>query len=640
MSQKKNRIFLNLLSSFFLLGCLATLIGCNQSSESSTNDDQEDDEEKISITLSETDFDLYIGSTKQINATTSAPGVSVNWKSTNPEVASCINGLVAGLSEGYTEIIASVGNVAYASIIVGVSEYIAPIDYSPTITVVEGYDVLTVFNAQDSDEVDLTKGLVAKDYLENDLEIEVVDDDDFDTSVLGEYNITYKAVDEDNNSEKTISRKAIVTYFGITKETLNSLETSSLDTWSFTPNAQNVMTAEEWVKHVVPGHSANWNKFEGPYDDETSTYMNCVIMHGSDTNGHGFDVDAGEAEDEYPNTILYNKINVDAEKPFLHVQCSVNPYPDYNNMISKFRFTVMDPEDLSVDVENYRTQLAPISAAGTELDYAKVRNGMFEDIDLSDYAGKTIILLIEQDSSTDIYQERFYLDIGYEEFQLTGIINETRDTFVVYGMALISAPLQGNVCAFNDNEWRKLTLDESTSWGSVNSPMDESDCNTFGLRGNVDLIKKWSYYNKNEKVDISQRSGYFARQFLTFASTPDEINDLVAEQCLVNKVKVVKNKFVLFAGTDSATNSINFRFSVVTDKGAIIKIAPSYYDSGKYTPLEDSWGLIQCGEWVYGCKMEFDISPYLNKEVTFILETDQAAEGNPTIWINAMEMID
>ena len=224
---------------------------------------------------------------------------------------------------------------------------------------------------------------------------------------------------------------------------------------------------------------------------------------------------------------------------------------------------------------------------------------------------------------------------GFEkEVKATEVPLEAEDTFVIYNMGLVECFLEDSVCAFTDAEWRGLTVDDSTSWGiyDVNDP-------NFGLRNDIESLHKWFWYNCTQKCDMSSKVGNYATQFISWATCPEEINDLKPEQCFVNKIIASKSRFLLRCGTDTDGNMINIRFSVITDNGIIHHIDPVVSTPGEYTQLQDCWGKVQKNQWVYGTALEYDLSAYLNQEITILLETDQAAEGNPTIWLDAMALI-
>ena len=284
------------------------------------------DEPSLTVKLNKNELQLTVGQSETLVATISVEGLSVAWSSTNDAVATVSKGKVQAVGEGSADIVVKVGTAQAVCTVTVVKEKPT---IEPTITVEEGYESLIVFYGNQPTDEELLAGLSATDADGATLTVVVTSNGDIDAGKLGEYTISYKAEDA-NGLSTTLNRKAYVTYFGIAAEDLDGKSVSALNNWSYTL-VDETRTAEEWTQNVVPGHSTNWNRFEGPVE-------NYIVMHGSDTNGREAITD--EKDDELPNTILWNKLIVPADCAIFRVYCSNNPYPDYNNLLSKVRVSV------------------------------------------------------------------------------------------------------------------------------------------------------------------------------------------------------------------------------------------------------------------------------------------------------------
>ena len=91
-------------------------------------------------------------------------------------------------------------------------------------------------------------------------------------------------------------------------------------------------------------------------------------------------------------------------------------------------------------------------------------------------------------------------------------------------------------------------------------------------------------------------------------------------------------------GTDTDDNMINVRLNVINKFGIVATLNASAVSDG-VTALSDSWYQVKKGQWVFGASLSFDMSAYLNSEVVILIEVDQPAEGNPTIWLDQMGFV-
>lgn len=379
-------------------------------------------EEELAVTLDQTALTINVGETAVVNASVSDAELAVTWTTSNAAVATVIDGTVTAVAPGTATITAAAGKKS-ASCTVTVAEAEKA---NITITEEEGYDGEISF-LLGAVNVDLAEGLSAADDQGNAYDVVVADDGGFDTNVMGSYTITYKATGADG-SEAAFARTAYVTYFGINADMLSNKAVSSLTSWTYVADTDDAKSAMEWSQHIAPGHSTNWNRFEGPAG------MPNIVMHGSDTNGR--EVGGAETDDEQPNAMLWNKVTVPADNTTLRVYCSNNPYPDYNNLLSKVRVTVLDLETMDfATIGDYREIKAPLNETGDGLDYDAIRNNSYLDFDLSAFAGETVVVFIEQDAPAGVYQWDYYLDIGYLDFQIQPLIAETRDSLVIYSMS-------------------------------------------------------------------------------------------------------------------------------------------------------------------------------------------------------------
>lgn len=378
--------------------------------------------EALTVTLDQSALTLKEGETAVVKANVSDAELAVTWTTSDAAVATVADGTVTAVAPGTATITATAGDKA-ATCTVTVEEAAKA---SITITEEEGYDGEVSF-LLGAANVDLTEGLSAADDKGNTYAVTVADDGGFDTTVMGSYTIQYKAVGTDG-SEAVFSRTAYVTYFGVNTDMLSNKAASSLTSWTYVADTDDAKSAMEWSQHIAPGHSTNWNRFEGPAG------MPCIVLHGSDTNGR--EVGGAEVDDELPNAMLWNKVTVPADNTTLRVYCSNNPYPDYNNLLSKFRVTVLDLDTMDfTTIGDYREIKAPLNETGDGLDYDTIRNNSYQDFDLSAFAGKTVVVFIEQDAPAGVYQWDYYLDIGYLDFQIQPLIAETRDSLVIYSMS-------------------------------------------------------------------------------------------------------------------------------------------------------------------------------------------------------------
>lgn len=375
-------------------------------------------EAKTTVSLDKTSLTMHVGDTAQLTVTASEEGLAAAWTSSDETVATVSGGLVSAVASGTATIKVEMGS-ASASCVVTVA---APVTSNIVFQEEEGSEGVVTFFFGDTN-VDLTKGLTAVDADGKTYRVSVSDDGGFDPNKLGSYTVAYSAGDA------TFSRTAHVTYYGVDAQMLERKAASALREWSYVPLEESEKTAMEWEQQIVPGHSTNWNRFEGPVG------LECIVMHGSDTNGR--ELGSVEVDDELPNTMLWNKVTVPADSATLRVYCSNNPYPDYNNLLSKMRLSVLDMDTMAITSFDYRQIKAPLNETKDGLDYDTIRSNTYQDFDLSAFAGKTVVVFIEQEAPADTYQWDYYLDIGYLEFQIQPLIAETRDALCVYSMQFI-----------------------------------------------------------------------------------------------------------------------------------------------------------------------------------------------------------
>lgn len=507
----KRKLSLVLLVMVMLLSVTA-LISCDNGTQDEPSQGQED---TLTVTINKEALTLEVGQSSTLIATVSIDGLAVDWSTSNADVATVKDGKVTAVAAGVATITAKSGT-ASDTCEVTVTEPVVTED--PTITEEEGYDgEINFSNTLAAEDVDLTLGLTATDSEGKALEIEITDDGGFDIKKLGSYTISYKATDA-NGKFATFTRTAKVTYFGLDKETIDSKAVSSLSSWTYVAESDDAKTAMEWGQRIVPGHSTNWNRFEGP------TGMPYIVMHGSDTNGR--EVGGAEVDDEDPNTMLFNKVAITAENSMLRVFLSNNPYPDYNNLLSKVRLTVLDLTTYEPTViGGYREIKAPLNAAGDGLNYDQMRNLTYEDFDLSAFVGKTVMLCLEQDAPEDVYQWDYYLDIGYLDFQIQPLIAETRDTLVVYSMSFVKPEEQLDLS--------QITLDTATSWGT-----DNADAGLWGLRGDEAAKAKWQVVFLNGGVGQLNGVTGTGSSLQLIAREPEGVNDgaiRIPDAALVNR---------------------------------------------------------------------------------------------------------
>lgn len=574
----------------------------------------------VTVELNKQTLELTVGQTETLTATVPVQGVAVTWSSSDEAIATVSKGTVKAIAAGEATVTAKVGD-AKATCRVTVKSQEAVAD--PVITVEEGYEDLIIFNVTAREDVDLLAGISAKDSGGAVLDVEIVSDGGLDVTKVGKYTVTYKATDaQDRYTE--VSRDAYVTYFGITSEMLDGKTVSEATSWSYAL-VDEARTAEEWSQTVVPGHSSNWNRFEGPVE-------NYIVMHGSDTNGREAITD--EIDDELPNTMLWNKLIVPSDNTVFRVFCSVNPYPDYNNLLSKVRLAVYDVEAKTFAVvDGYREIKAPLNASREGLDYDYIRTKSFQDFDLSAYAGKQVILFIQQDAPETVYQEDYYKDIGYAEFQIPTLITETRDTLVVYGMNFVKGE--------EAIDYSGLVTDTTVIWGLD----DTSDYTRWGLRGDEAAKGKWiAVFLNGATGSLNNVTGLGGSLQLIAREAADRRDGgiIVRDAVLMNRVNVGENKyFQIYVGTDSDAVNVNYRLTFVTADGTEYHLAPKFTVDG-YTPLYDGWATVQKSQWVEGVKLIYDVSEFKNQTVVILIEQDEnaeAGEGNCTLWFNKAAFI-
>lgn len=617
MRKTTSKNVFSLLTVCVMLGILAlTCIACN-----TTGNVDSGGEDDITITLNKTELNLTIGDTATLNAYVSVDGIVLTWTSSNVAVVSVDRGTVTAIAEGSATITVKAGN-AEDSCFVMVSKR-AESGSAPVIKEEEQYEGELYINNNTSDEkVDLLKGLSAMDCNGEPLPVTVSNDGGFDVTKLGTYTVIYSATDSEGRTA-TFERNVYVTYFGIVKEFIDAQAVSELSSWTYVADNDEDKTAMEWRQQVVPGHSTNWNLFEGPAG------IPYVVMRGSDTFGREeTDVINPEVDDEDPNTILWNKVTV-GEKSTFRIFVSNNPYPDYNNLLSKFRVSVMFLEDYTNRIAmDYVEIKAPLNEDKTGLDYDTMRMCTYFDVDLSDYVGQTIILLIEQDAPADVYQEQYYLDIGYKEFQLEGLIQECRDSLVVYSMSFVTAEGKLDVSG--------LALDESTAWGNP----DQSDWGSWGMRGDVDAKARWT------TVFINGATGQIGFKDVTggslqiIAREPDDRHDggaFLRDAVTMNRVNITEDYFVIWLGTDSDATNVNYRLTFLVD-GAERHLAPMWTVPGFTLYKNQNWGNLKVSQWVSGAKLTYDVSEFKGKEAVILVEQDEnwteSDAGACTLWFN------
>ena len=615
----KRKLSLVLLVMVMLLGVTA-LISCEFGTQDNPSQGQED---TLTVTLNKEALTLEVGQSSTLIATVSIDGLAVDWSTSNADVATVKDGKVTAVAAGVATITAKSGT-ASDTCEVTVTEPVVTED--PTITEEEGYDgEINFSNTLAAEDVDLSLGLTATDSEGNPLVIEITDDGGFDIKTLGSYTISYKTTDA-NGRFATFTRTAKVTYFGLDKETIDSKAVSSLSSWTYVAESDDAKTAMEWGQRIVPGHSTNWNRFEGP------TGMPYIVMHGSDTNGR--EVGGAEVDDEDPNTMLFNKVAITAENSMLRVFLSNNPYPDYNNLLSKVRLTVLDLTTYEPTViGGYREIKAPLNATGDGLNYDQMRNLTYEDFDLSAFVGKTVMLCLEQDAPEDVYQWDYYLDIGYLDFQIQPLIAETRDTLVVYSMSFVKPEEQLDLS--------QITLDTATSWGT-----DNADAGLWGLRGDEASKAKWQVVFLNGGVGQLNNVTGTGASLQLIAREPEGVNDgaiRIPDAALVNRVNVGNNKyFEIYIGTDTDNVNVNYRLSFYTQSGEKVSLNPLFVVNG-YNPIGNNWATIQKSQWTHGVKLIYDVTQFANQEVVVAIEVDEnfeAGVGNCTLWINKLRFVE
>lgn len=612
MKTKRWRILL-LLTIVIAIASLV-LTACNN---------EEEPGDSLTLTVSPAELSVRVGETAVITPAVSREGLSVSWSTSEAAVATVDGGTVTGVSQGAATITASVGSIT-ADCAVTVTAAGTPSEpTAPVFTEEEIYEgELYINNNTPAGEADLCKGLTAADYRGNPLPVTVTDDGGFDVESLGMYEVEYSATDADGRTS-TFTRDVYVTYFGIVKDFMEAKSVSELDDWTYVSDSEDGKTAKEWRQQVVPGHSVNWNLFEGPEG------MPYIVMRGSDTFGRaGTDGVDPEVDDEDPNTILWNKVTV-GEKSTLRIFASNNPYPDYNNLLSKFRVSVIDLTDWNSEVAfDYVEIKAPLNAEGNGLDYDVIREQTFFDVDLSAYEGKTVIVLIEQDAAADVYQEDYYKDIGYLDFQIAGLIQETRDSLVVYKMGFIAAE--------EDVDYSGLTLDSAASWGSG----DTSDYGSWGLRGDVQAKGKWTTAFLNGATGMVNFKDAAGGSLQIIAREPADRHDggaFVRDAVTMLKTVAAEDYFVIYAGTDSDATNVNYRLSFVVD-GTENHLLPVYDVPGYTRYRYGGWGNIRKSQWVEGAKLVYDVSEFRGKEVVILIEQDEnwteTDAGACTLWFN------
>lgn len=252
--------------------------------------------------------------------------------------------------------------------------------------------------------IDLKYGVTAVDSSKTSLTVKVINNGGYTTSKIGKFTVTYQAADSKGNTT-TYKRNITVKYFGLSQADLSSKTSSQYTSWSFKDAGENPDRSKymaEWSKYIVPSdHDTAWNLFEDAGF--------CINMRGSDTQGHNSTT--GESEDDLPNTILWNKVAVPQNRDVVTLNLSCPLFPDYNNMISKFRLTAIDIATSEV----IRLQ------DWTETKIPDVN--LTFDINASRISGKNVILLLEQDSAKDVLQD-------------APAIFETRDSLFVYGISI------------------------------------------------------------------------------------------------------------------------------------------------------------------------------------------------------------
>ena len=327
-------------------------------------------------------------------------------------------------------------------------------------------------------DADLTEGVVAK-YEDFKLKVKVVDDGGYSLGKLGKINVTYEA--SYGQIKETFSREVTVNYYGLSFETLGAKALSGSLAWTFR-NTVPIQTGNEWSRYVVEGHNPTWNRFE----DSTG-----LVMLGSDTEGR---TSSTEIEDNDPNTIIYNRFTFDNAVEMMRIYLSPNPYPDYNNLRSKFRISVIDILDSSSHVLVDWTEIdAPVPSSGA-IDttwYIKLQQETFIDVNVSEFAGRDVVFLIEQDSSDEVYQKEFYKSLGFSNKDANNFIKETRDSVVIYDIEIFdeSEILPG----LKTTKWSSLEIDDSTKW-NFKSNVSSSSAHS-----------KWEYlsYNNENVVENS-----------------------------------------------------------------------------------------------------------------------------------------
>lgn len=418
---------------------------------------------------------------------------------------------------------------------------------------------------------DLTEGLVAscEDGL---LTVTVVDDGGYAAGKLGELEVLCRATYE--GATKDYTRKVNVHYYGITTETFGAKAPSGAAAWTFR-NTVPVQTGVEWSRYVVGGHDPRWNRFE-----ESAG----LVMFGSDTAGRG---SVTEMEDEDPNTILYNRFTFDKSVQRMRVYLSPNPYPDYNNQSVMYRIRVYTFDDGKVTTLVGWTELiSPLPSNGA-IDTGWYRTLQYEtyvDLDVSAYAGREVIFLIEQDSSANVYQKELYKAMGYSNKDAQAVIQETRDGLVVYDVIIYddSELLPG----LRAEDWSAMAVDDQVKW-------------EFGKH-----TAAWSYLTDGSGADvILTDNGMEIRG-------PSDGNATVSAY----------RKFYMMGDTIKVNaQGSEYRARVILPNREVINLCQE--NDGWCVPSAD-------GE-------EFDLSDYVSQTITLVIDV----KGGTSLRLNSVELI-
>lgn len=306
-------------------------------------------------------------------------------------------------------------------------------------------------------ETDFTKGLAAYDAEGAPLRVYASTDR---VTNLGEADVVCYA--ETDGVRKEFVRKAEVTYYGLEAAAFADKAPSALTKWTFR-DTEPYVTGYEWSRYVVAGIDPAWNRFENGAG---------LIMHGSDTGGHAADSEG--REDSLPNTMLYNRFALNSQAEKIRIYLSNNPYPDYNNLAVNYRITAVTAEGLvPYTVKDWECLKAPVPE-NFSVDtgwYNLLQKRSFIDLDVSAFAGREIILIIEQDSSGELWQVDFYRALGYNRQAAKQLVKESRDTLVVYDVII-----EDNTSVFDGmtaKEWSALPADERAAWDFSSSDAEE-----------------------------------------------------------------------------------------------------------------------------------------------------------------------